>query len=45
MSLVTPEVVIRSAVFNNLRKKDKKNRKVRCGVCEIFYLAGCGSLS
>ena len=27
MSLVTPEAVIRSAVFNNLRKRDKGNRK------------------
>ena len=28
MSLVTPEAVIRSAVFNNLRKRDKGNRKM-----------------
>ncbi|KAL7530651.1 hypothetical protein ACHAXR_006460, partial [Thalassiosira sp. AJA248-18] len=28
MSLVTPEAVIRSAVFNNLRKRDKNNRKI-----------------
>eukprot|EP00584_Thalassiosira_punctigera_P021481 CAMPEP_0172562840 /NCGR_PEP_ID=MMETSP1067-20121228/98625_1 /TAXON_ID=265564 ORGANISM="Thalassiosira punctigera, Strain Tpunct2005C2" /NCGR_SAMPLE_ID=MMETSP1067 /ASSEMBLY_ACC=CAM_ASM_000444 /LENGTH=588 /DNA_ID=CAMNT_0013353155 /DNA_START=390 /DNA_END=2153 /DNA_ORIENTATION=+ len=27
MSLLTPEAVIRSAVFNNLRKRDKGNRK------------------
>ncbi|KAL7430449.1 hypothetical protein ACHAXH_002474 [Discostella pseudostelligera] len=28
MSLVTPEIVIRSAVFNNLRKRDKGSRKI-----------------
>ena len=28
MSLLTPEAVIRSAVFNNLRKRDKGNRKM-----------------
>lgn len=27
-SLVTPEIVIRSAVFNNLRKRDVRNRKI-----------------
>lgn len=32
MSLVTPEVVIRSAVFNNLRKRDKGNRKIMANI-------------
>jgi len=31
-SLVTPEAVIRSAVFNNLRKRDKGNRKIMTNV-------------
>jgi hypothetical protein len=32
MSLVTPEAVIRSAVFNNLRKRDKGNRKIMTNI-------------
>lgn len=32
MSLVTPDTVIRSAVFHNLRKRDKGNRKVMSGI-------------
>ena len=32
MPLVTPEVVIRSAVFSNLRKRDKGNRKVMSNI-------------
>jgi len=32
MSLVTPEAVVRSAVFNNLRKRDKGNRKIMSNV-------------
>ncbi|KAL7555222.1 hypothetical protein ACHAWF_018967 [Thalassiosira exigua] len=32
MSLVTPETVIRSAVFNNLRKRDKGNRKTMSNI-------------
>lgn len=32
MSLVTPEVVIRSAVFSNLGKRDKGNRKVMSNI-------------
>lgn len=32
MSLVTPETVIRSAVFNNLRKRDKGNRKMMSNI-------------
>lgn len=32
MSLVTPETVIRSAVFHNLRKRDKGHRKVMANV-------------
>ena len=32
MSLVTPETVIRSAVFNNIRKRDKGNRKIMSNI-------------
>lgn len=32
MSLVTPDTVIRSAVFNNLRKRDKGNRKTMSNI-------------
>lgn len=32
MSLVTPETVIRSAVFNNLRKRDKGQRKTMSNI-------------
>ena len=32
MSLVTPEAVIRSAVFNNIRKRDKGNRKIMSNI-------------
>mmetsp|Transcript_16637 Transcript_16637/g.34983 ORF Transcript_16637/g.34983 Transcript_16637/m.34983 type:complete len:626 (-) Transcript_16637:241-2118(-) len=32
MSLVTPRAVIRSAVFNNLRKRDKGNRKTMANI-------------
>ncbi len=32
MSLVTPETVIRSAVFNNIRKRDKGNRKTMSNI-------------
>lgn len=32
MTLVTPEAVIRSAVFNNLRKRDKGNRKIMSNI-------------
>lgn len=32
MTLVTPEIVIRSAVFNNLRKRDKGSRKIMTNI-------------
>lgn len=32
LSLVTPEAVIRSAVFNNLRRRDKGNRKIMSNI-------------
>eukprot|EP00970_Alexandrium_tamarense_P009841 scaffold1967_cov199-Alexandrium_tamarense.AAC.23 len=32
MSLVNPEMVIRSAVFNNLRKRDTRNRKTMASI-------------